>query len=66
MTKVRKATLQDLPEVVRIYNEAIATTTATFDLDPVTVEDRLGWFKEFLDGQDNPMLVVDSDHKGSY
>lgn len=42
--KIRPAELSDLDEITEIYNEAILTTTATFDLEPKTREDRLEWF----------------------
>lgn len=39
------ATEQDLPEIVRIYNQTIPTRQSTADLEPVTVEDRKAWFE---------------------
>ncbi len=52
---VRHATPRDLPAIVRIYNQAVATTTATFDLQPVTLEQRRAWFRQF--DVDHPLLV---------
>jgi hypothetical protein len=37
---IRRATLADVPAITEIYNEAILTTTATFDLEPKTVAER--------------------------
>jgi len=39
----RRATLADVPAITEIYNEAILTTTATFDVEPKTVADREVW-----------------------
>lgn len=44
--KIRPAELTDLDAITEIYNEAILKTTATFDLEPQTREERLPWFKE--------------------
>lgn len=40
----RQATLDDLPDIVAIYNSTIASREVTADLEPVTVESRLPWF----------------------
>jgi len=42
---VRPAALADLEAITAIYNEAILTTTATFDTEVKTVDDRLEWFR---------------------
>lgn len=42
--KIRTAVLEDLPEILAIYNEAIRTTTATFDLQEQTLEEGFMWF----------------------
>ena len=41
---IRKARPSDVEEITSIYNEAILTTTATFDTEPKTTEDRMEWF----------------------
>jgi L-amino acid N-acyltransferase YncA len=41
----RDATLDDLSEIVAIYNSTIASRQVTADLEPVTVESRLAWFR---------------------
>lgn len=40
----RNATIDDLPEIVAIYNTTIAGRMVTADTDPVTVESRRAWF----------------------
>ncbi len=41
---VRRARREDCPEILAIYNDAILTTTASYDLEPRTLEHRLAWF----------------------
>ncbi len=44
MSSIRLATLEDLPEIVGIYNQAILTRFATADTEVFTVEQRTSWF----------------------
>src|SRR6201981_1502180 len=44
MTSVRAATESDLPSIVAIYNEVIATSTAVYALEPATLDERCAWF----------------------
>ncbi|MDR5854520.1 GNAT family N-acetyltransferase [Caballeronia sp. LZ062] len=54
----RDATLDDLPAIVAIYNSTIASRQVTADLDPVSVESRLAWFRSH--GPDaRPLWVVE-------
>lgn len=46
--RVRRATLEDCPAILAIYNEAVLTTTATYDLEPRTLEHRLAWFDDHV------------------
>jgi phosphinothricin acetyltransferase len=41
---IRKARMEDVEAITAIYNDAIVTTTATFDTEPKSVEDRIEWF----------------------
>ena len=58
--KLRDATERDLPAIVEIYNAAIATRMATAQLEPVTVAERLPWFREHTAGE-HPIWVLESD-----
>ena len=40
---VRRATVGDVAAITDIYNEAVLTTTATFDIEPRTLEERTAW-----------------------
>lgn len=52
---IRLADPSDAHAIADIYNEAIRTTTATFDTEPKTPEDRLLWLSEHDDR--HPVLV---------
>jgi L-amino acid N-acyltransferase len=45
-TIVRPATEDDLPGILEIYNDAILNTTATFDTEPQTLEEKREWLRE--------------------
>jgi len=45
MTTIRAATEADLADILRIYNQAIAKTTAVFEYRPHTIDMRREWFK---------------------
>ena len=52
-----------MPEIVAIYNAAIPGRAATADLEPVTVEARTPWFREF-DPARRPLWVHCDDAGG--
>ena len=58
---IRRAAEPDVGEIARIYNEAILNTTATFDIEPKTLEDRLEWFRDRTD--DYPVIVATVEGK---
>lgn len=60
---IRDAQTTDLATVVDIYNAAIPGRMATADTAPVTVEQRLPWFREF-DPARRPLWVFTSDAGG--
>lgn len=39
------ATIEDLPRIVDIYNQSIASKQSTADLEPITVDSRIAWFE---------------------
>lgn len=57
---VRLATLADLPRIVEIYNQAIASRNATADTVPFTVEQRLDWFHAHP-ADEYPLYVYEED-----
>ena len=54
---VRPATPTDAFDIVSIYNEAVQTTTATFDTEPRSVEDQRDWMAQHDDR--HPVLVAE-------
>jgi phosphinothricin acetyltransferase len=58
---IRHAHIDDLPAITDIYNEAITTTTATFDLETKDLDDRRRWFASH-DSQ-HPVLVAETEHR---
>jgi L-amino acid N-acyltransferase len=43
--QIRSATEADLPEILQIYNEVIAKSTVIYSEQPVSLEDRVSWFR---------------------
>lgn len=42
---IREATPADLPELLEIYNDVIATSTAVYALQPTTLDERRAWLE---------------------
>jgi L-amino acid N-acyltransferase len=57
--QIRPATSSDLPAIMEIYNEAIRTTTATFDTEPRSLDERRQWFESHDDR--HPILIAEKD-----
>lgn len=55
---IRPATAQDIPAIRAIYNHVVATSTAVFNEQPVSLEDRLAWFSARQEAG-YPVLVAD-------
>jgi L-amino acid N-acyltransferase YncA len=61
MVIIRKATIDDLPAITEIYNQAILTTTATFDTEPKSLEEQKIWFESH--GPKYPVLLAEEDDR---
>ena len=46
MIRIRPARREDCPEILMIYNDAVLTTTATYDYEPRSLEHRQAWFDD--------------------
>ncbi len=57
MLTVRDALESDLPAVLAIYNDVVATTTAVYRDDPATLDDRAAWWRDRV-AQGFPVLVA--------
>lgn len=62
---VERASQNDLPEILAIYNQSIAGKQATANLTPVTYEERTVWFDEHLNSDTRPIYVVRTVAKAS-
>jgi len=56
--KIRDADEADLPAIIAIFNAAIATRMSVAMLSPVTVEERLPWFRRHSPGH-FPLWVIE-------
>jgi phosphinothricin acetyltransferase len=57
---IRPATIDDAPAIAEIYNDAVLNSTATYDVEPQTVDDRVRWFKDHEE-TGLPVFVAESD-----
>ena len=55
---IRRATRDDLAAIHRIYNDAILTTTATWDEEPWPIDRREAWWEEHAADRSTPVLVA--------
>jgi phosphinothricin acetyltransferase len=58
--RIRHATEADLPAIVDIYNQSIPAGWSTADNSPVSVADRVDWFRKF-DPARRPIWVAEVD-----
>ena len=56
---IRLAERKDIAEIMEIYNDAVLNTTATFDIEPRTLEQQEEWFEEH--NGINPVIVSELD-----
>jgi len=58
---VRAANDGDLPQLTDLYNYYVQTSPATFDLAPVTLENRREWMSHYADSGPHRLLVAESN-----
>jgi phosphinothricin acetyltransferase len=58
--QIRDATIDDLPGLLAIYNDVLATSTAIYAEQPVTLEERTAWWT-LRTTQGYPVLVALDD-----
>jgi phosphinothricin acetyltransferase len=58
---VRPAGPADLARLTEIYNHYVLTSPVTFDLEPLTVEQRVAWFMEHSECGRHRLLVADEE-----
>jgi phosphinothricin acetyltransferase len=57
---IREATEADLPAIIDIYNQSIPAGWSTADTKPISVADRVEWFRKF-DPARRPIWVAEMD-----
>ncbi len=60
MLTIRRATTADLAAITEIYNDAVINTTATFDTQTKTLDERKSWFLKH--GTKYPIMVAEDDN----
>lgn len=58
--KIRPAEHSDIPAILDIYNDAVLNTTASYDYEPNTLEQRTAWYAHHLE-MGLPVLVAVDD-----
>jgi len=56
---IRRASREDVDAILESYNEAVLTTTATFDIEPRTRDEQLAWFDKH--DERHAILVAELD-----
>jgi phosphinothricin acetyltransferase len=59
---VRPAVLGDVPAMMAIYNHYVETSHATFDIAPVSLDNRRAWFGHF--GERGPFRLLVAERAG--
>lgn len=59
---IRPATINDIPEILEITNDAILHTTAIYDYDVRTLEEQKDWFLRKQE-KGHPVFVAQNDQK---
>lgn len=62
MITIRNVTVNDLPQILVIYNDAILNTTAVYEYEPHTLEMRKQWF-ETKQQQGFPVFVAEENNE---
>lgn len=57
--RIRPAQREDCPAILDIYNDAVLTTTASYDIDPRNLEHRYAWFDDHI-RNDYAIFVAES------
>jgi phosphinothricin acetyltransferase len=61
MVTIRPGVLEDLPALTEIYNHYIVHTPVTFDINPVTAQQRRPWFDDHAGGRHLLLVATDND-----
>ena len=59
---LRHANINDLPQIVAIYNSTVAGRMVTADTEEVSVESRTSWFKQHQESS-RPLYVLEENNR---
>ncbi|HTH49844.1 MAG TPA: GNAT family N-acetyltransferase [Candidatus Limnocylindria bacterium] len=62
---IRPAVRADCPGILAIYNDAVLTTTASYDYEPRSLEHRHQWFDDHAKGDFPIFVAVEAQPDGS-
>ncbi len=65
-TLIRRAEESDICKITEIYNWAVENTTASFDINPQTVEQRKEWFSHYNKHRHPLIVCVDEGNVAGY
>lgn len=60
MINIRQATIDDLPQIVTIYNQAVPSHIVTDDSSPISIASRKKWFTQF--DPTHPLWVAEENN----
>jgi L-amino acid N-acyltransferase len=60
MFEIRIASKKDLPAITEIYNDAVVNTTATFHIEPKSIDEQKFWFDSHT-GQFTVIVAVENN-----
>ena len=60
MLEIRAATYADQEDILDIYNEAVANSTATFDIEPRSSQKQFEWFRAHK--VNHPVLIAEENN----
>jgi L-amino acid N-acyltransferase YncA len=58
---IRLSSIEDLPQIVDIYNQTIPLGYVTADTEKQSIDDRLDWYYQF--NEKRPLWVMEEDNK---
>jgi len=60
---IRRGVVEDLPQIVDIYNYYVTETHITFDVEPFAVAERVEWFEDFSTHERYQLFVAVAGNK---
>jgi phosphinothricin acetyltransferase len=61
---IRPGRVEDVPALLAIYNHYVATTAITFDVEPLTLQERLEWLGHYAETGPHRLIVATDAESG--